>query len=37
MYQGIVKATGSGVFQDLKFKIAAAETATRAESGQLQF
>ena len=32
-YQGIVKATVSGVFEDLKFKI----SEDRAEPGQLQF
>jgi hypothetical protein len=39
-YQGILKATVSGVFEDLKFKISEgclAETVNRAESGQLQF
>ena len=40
-YQGIVKATASGVFEDLKFKIVGclslAETANRADSRQLQF
>ena len=40
-YQGIVRATVSRVFQDLKFKISEgsdlAETASWAESGQLQF
>ena len=54
-YQGIVKSTVSGVFEDLKFKISEgykqievvlalpcwlsqlAETANRAEPGQLQF
>ena len=33
MYQGIVKATVSGEFKDLKL----AEAANRADSGQLQF
>ena len=39
MYQGIVKATVSRVFEDLKFKmlVSLAETASWAESGQLQF
>ena len=35
-----MKATISGVFQDIKFKISEgslAETANRADSGQLQF
>ena len=47
-YQDIVKATASGVFVDLKFKISElsdqnwsclslAETASQADSGQLQF
>ena len=45
-YQGTLKATVSGVFEDLKFKISegsvqnlavSVETANRAESGQLQF
>ena len=49
-YQGILKATVSGVFEDLKFRISEgmdqnwscpessfAETANRADSGQLQF
>ena len=35
-YQGVLKATVSGVFEDLKFKIMAV-SVYRAESGQLQF
>ena len=47
-YQGIVKAAGSGVLEDLTYKIlegsnqhwsclSLAETANRADSGQIQF
>ena len=36
-YQGILKATVSGVFQDLKFEISEGLDQNWAELGQLQF